>query len=364
MSNSPPPLSATREEDPILNLSRAAVSLHVLEQLPARENPGESVYPDCPSFRNMELDLLAYSFQERPPLGSRCEGRGRIPLTIQFPESFIYHSEGAKVRLHCSRPNRKASLLVSSTTFPASGIRVWHLTFTPADGEAFSEFDIIKLIQIYDGRIENARLDKLVRFQLEGGDGAGFLVADLMVAVYGAGLKAAEVRTGTVNISVGISPEHSRMLKVVRGAREPGGEAAAEQLSNWMREEAAENRILNAYCGIITGIVEFDMEMDELLDTLEPTFAEGDSLIRLMRRTLVKISDTDRTMEKCWETIGNSPYLLIPHAVLLHNEAVVDEAERVIDTAARHPRNVRYLEGIRREAELNLNRLHLPNVFN
>jgi len=38
-------------------------------------------------------------------------------------------------------------------------------------------------------------------------------------------------------------------------------------------------------------------------------------------------------MRECWNSIGISPYLILPHAALIYNETLVDWAERGISAA-------------------------------
>lgn len=63
--------------------------------------------------------------------------------------------------------------------------------------------------------------------------------------------------------------------------------------------------------------------------------------------------------------IGLSPYLLIPHAALLHNEALIDDSEAALcDVAVKHRIGLTNLENARQRMERNLNRFYLPNIFN
>jgi hypothetical protein len=133
-----------------------------------------------------------------------------------------------------------------------------------------------------------------------------------------------------------------------------------------------------AYCGIVTGIFDFDkIDDEEVLDTLEPTFSDSDTMIRIHRCTFIAIASGDRAMDECWTTVGISPYLLIPHAVILCNETLVEQAEsqlhKTLQLNAKRPgqnqkrhvkTSIAELERTQKTVERNLNGLYLPNVFN
>jgi len=115
----------------------------------------------------------------------------------------------------------------------------------------------------------------------------------------------------------------------------------------------AENGLLRLkpFAGIVTGIFDFDAtDSEELLDTLEPTFPEAGVFLKISRCTLVSVSRSDRALEAIKESIGISPYLLIPHAVLLHNEFLIAEADLNLDGDDPKKRSVEaYLKAIQRE---------------
>lgn len=375
-------------DNPTLSLSRAAVCLHFVEG-PAEPVTGFA-YPDDSVFGSMELDLLAYRFQDPAPFGSDTQApaatarlRGpsynRRPILIEYPQGFQYHSEGRAPTLRIPQPLRRADLLISSTRFAACGRRIWHLLITPREGETFSEYDLIMLIHLYDGRTERTGLHKKIRFRLGDEDAAGCLVADLPRRL-GLPLRAGdapELKCGTLQLLIGDDDDagtaaanggepRQNLFNVLRGAREPDGQDAARQIKNWMRADCLQQRQIMAYCGIVTGIFDFEkIDDEEALDTLEPTFAASSSFLRIHRRTLTNIAADDRSMRECWDTIGISPYLILPHATLIYNEALVDWAERGIATAlaTRKPR-LGGLEIAYFDADLHLNALYLPNVFN
>ncbi|HEY9197783.1 MAG TPA: hypothetical protein VIR60_00365, partial [Gammaproteobacteria bacterium] len=299
------------------------------------------------------------------------------PIVIDFPAEFVYHSEGRAPRLVCPQPHRKADLLVSSTRFLACGTRIWHLVITPRPGETFNEYDLIKLIHLYDGRTERTGLKDSIRFRF-GDTGTERIPAADLPRRLGLPLQpdaVPELKCGTLELLIGIHGESGEaagenpcldVFDTLRRAREPDGAAAGRQLKTWMERDCRERRIIMAYCGIVTGIFDFDkIDDEEVLDTLEPTFAASSAFLRIHRRSLISIADDDRSMRECWNSVGISPYLILPHAALLYNETLVDSAECRLDAALNDPdAKLAALESAHIDADRHLNTLYLPNVFN
>lgn len=362
---------SSRTEEPALELKQVAVCLHLVQQDPVPD-PGSVAMPaGCNVFGSMERDLLAYCYQIKPPFVSACVSRRRIPLMIRFPPRFEYHSEGRTITLECPYPDRPADVIVSVTRYPHSGISVWHLSFAPpATGDgAFSEFDIIKLIHLYDGRSEQTSLAKMIRFNTGGGAEVG--IEDLLAAL---GVKTSgkvQPMAGTIEIIIGSTgdPPHAPILEAALNARTEDGCQAHASLVEWIDGDSPEGwrkgRILEAYCGIVTGIFDFDeISVEEVLDTLEPTYSEQRSMIRVHRCTVTNFAQDRRLQDECNDVIGINPYLIIPHALLLHNEALITTADGEIDTAMGTTDNsVDVHERHRGTADRALHRLTLPNVF-
>lgn len=133
--------------------------------------------------------------------------------------------------------------------------------------------------------------------------------------------------------------------------------------SRWISDRTPHGKALLALCGILTGIFDFaEVDEEEVLDTMEPTFASPGSLIRIHRCTMISISQEDRAMAEMKDRVGISPYLLLPHAALLHNETLIENSEKALSdaTVGHLPDQEDALLWTKR----NLDRLYLPNVFN
>ena len=376
--------SAWHGELPILDLEEVSVCLHFVEQpkLPA----SRTVYSRCPDMGSMELDLLAYRYRDEKdqPFNSQCETHGRLEIEILFPKHFSYSSEGRSEVLEAAATRRRAEGVVSSTRFLRSGIRIWHLVLTPRQGETFSELDIIKLIHLYDGRNEHTELWKKIRFRLATDDAPisqtspEFDAADLLLELCRARQvedlpkldRAARPKAGTIQVITGREPianiSHADLLETMRKARSSDDATSHEQMSDWVEAKREEFQVLSAYCGLVTGIFDFaEIGEEEILDTLEPTFPQAGNLLRIHRGTLISLAEHDRVLEECRASVGISPYLILPHAVLLHNEALVDRVDAAFEEVLNNAEaSLTELEAAYHEADRDLNRLYLQNVFN
>jgi len=318
---------------------------------------------------SMELDLLSHRFQIDPPFGSMCETHGRVRIEIIYPDEVEYGSEGRLVTLTCPDTVKEADLVISSTRFLRSGLRVWHAVISPADGGHLNEYEVIKLIHLYDGRSERTALANMIRFRLGGEQDRMFDAAGLLRAVCPAA-GSVELHAGTIEILTDKeragSLRHADLLQAVRAASTAPNEAERRRIDKWIDDGKAEGRAICAYSGILTGILDFShLDVDEALDSLTPTLPDSSALVRLNRSTLSYISEDDRIMRECWSSVGISPYLIIPHAALIHNDALTDIADTAIERVLSSTNGqLAVMEETFAAADRNLNGLYLPNVFN
>ncbi len=356
-----PILEALRMEAPVLASDSATVCLHWV----CEDGVAGAAEP-CPVFCSMERDLLSYNFQEPPPFVTHCVTRGGncatgnesgFEIEVRFPSLTRYRSEGRdEVRL-CGATRRRLRGLLSCTRFHDARIAVWHLALRPAAGEWFDEYDLIKLIHLYDGVTEETRLHEEARFTIAGREPVD--VGGMLSAV--ARLRCAD----------GAAPGRpvAGTVELIDRSGEGGLLAALESMRKGQREAArapgAMARI-DALCGVVTGIFDFDeIDLAEAEDTLTATLRAPGSFMRLHRRTLVYVADQDRALDATRETVGISPYLIIPHAVLIFNEALLREANREADrVAGLDAPSLDALTAARALIDENLNALWLPNVFN
>lgn len=354
-----------RREIPVITLTEASFCLHYVMRPVETSHSGN--YEDCPFFSSMELDLLAHQFQIHRLFGSACVIKHPIQAKLKFPTRVHYRSEGRHMTLVAESANCQVNLLVSKTTFNRSGTIVWHVTITPCIGWSFSEFDIIKLIHLYGGKSEHTQLKDQIRFILPNGN--DFSAREILTELVSPLLDNVDPVAGTVELILRGRDQNYNSKDVIDALHDLHGDndgSRISQLDEWIDNKSTEGQVLTALNGVVTGIFDFDkVGSSELLDTLVPTVPSAPGFLKVSRSTLVYITEEDRAFEQCYNTIGASPYLLIPHAVLLHNEALVAEASECASKVLK-PRGVNLgsLSSARALADRNLHSLLVPNVFN
>lgn len=361
-----PDVPAVRLEAPLLEFHDAAVCLHAVSHEPRSTEP--ALHRVCPIFGSMEGDLLSYAFQETRPFLSHCITHGdedappdsvKLDIEILFPTALEYRSEGRREAIACGAPQRRVRGYLNRTRYEAAGRTVWHLTLRPAEGDWFDEYDLIKLIHLYDGVTEDTQLHRKIRFRVEGAD-VGTVE----------GLVPAAVRqlVGVDIAGEGGTRPVAGSIELVEAADDPRSLTAAiaamrgGAVGDWAGRQAG---LLRAACGVVTGIFDFEeIDLAEAEDTLTATLERDDAFTRIHRRTLFHVTEADRALEATAGTVGISPYLLVPHAVIVLNEDLLREAgaraaEVLGDGKVRLPE----LETARELVDRNLKGLWLPNVF-
>lgn len=88
--------------------------------------------------------------------------------------------------------------------------------------------------------------------------------------------------------------------------------------------------VFKSYCGICLGIFDYDrMGFQEIDDTLVPLpdSKTETSFMVIHRGVLAMLGHGDDVLDTFWNTLGINAYLLIPSAVLAHNDIVSRDAE-------------------------------------
>jgi len=297
---------------------------------------------------------------------------------IHYPARLEYESEGRCVTLVAPADGRcrKACAILSQTQFTQSGITVFHLAMHPVAGESFTEYDLIKLSKTHGGIQEGDRLSEKIRFSFADGGPESYSLSDFVAAFAGIGLGLPVLtRAGTIEMdvsSIRSGCDVRSLLRLIGAAysNEPG---SAEELESVFKSASAEGQVVKAFCGIITGIFDFGrMCFEEVMDTLEPTVISKTGIIRMHRSNLVSLADEDEILDYCWNTVGISPYLIIPQAIMIQNDLLVDLAEKkmlsVMTAGEAKTKKMSYKDyriwgRIREEAERHLRLEHVPNVF-
>jgi GNAT superfamily N-acetyltransferase len=354
------PLNQRLEQPAVAFRARFSIGFHFVTV----GDPVESVPPAKEQFASFERDLLAYSFRDRPPFSSSAvhvDKAWRIVKLETAPE-LRYVSEGRMATLVAEEKSSAPVLQVrgSKTTF-ISGVTVSHLVLTPsaeAAGVALTEYDVVKLVKLWeggedvDGPYKGEGIERCVRFR--GRSGEVRTIRELAADVFSDPRLAREPpRAGTVQL---LTPE-SAWAPVWEAARDVGAYAEAKP-GQWQLVR----RAVEGIAGIVQGIVDFEeIDVDELQDVFAGVTVDSDGLRGLHKGTLITIGNEDRALEVGFRSYGVSPYLLIPHAVLLHNEEQLRRAAAA--AASAESRRFRDLEAAKTTMHEALNRAFLPNVF-
>lgn len=396
--------------------SEIAVALHFVEKFSEdhKQKDRTQVLDGPTVFTSMELDLFAYQFQRGcPPIKSGLPRKDPDPaaslsrlLFIRIPETIDYYSEGRKESISISPNLIEAQVKLSWSDFTASKLRVWHCVISPAEGKHFDEYAILALIHLYDGRAESTKLNRQIDFYLDRSDaikisGADNLLEQLkrryLVPIPGEVQlpKEQDFIAGTIQyapLASGAAGQQEAALsnsdllgniqKVWQARRDKDKDAnpALDALKKLYHDfENGTNKRpweeLRAFAGIVVGILDFRaVDFEEMLDTLVPTFTDGHIFLQINRCSMMAFTPGDRVIQdpNIQEQIGISPYLLLPHAAIIHNETLVSSAELTLDVIHRQIQSGRRarsssLQELEREFEKatrNLGELQLPNVFN
>jgi GNAT superfamily N-acetyltransferase len=353
------PLNKRLEEAAVAFRARFSIGFHFVTV----GAPVKSVPPAKEQFASFERDLLAYSFRDHPPFSSSAvhvEKAWRIVQLETAPE-LRYVSEGRMATLVAAKSPARALQVRGSQTAFLSGVKVSHLVLTPspeAPGVELTEYDVVKLVKLWeggedvDGPYEGDGIERCVRFR--GRNGEVRTIRQLAAEVFSDPRLAREPpRAGTVQL---LTPE-SAWAPVWEAARDVGAYAEANP-GQWKLV----HRAVEGIAGIVQGIVDFEaIDIDELEDVFAGVTVDSDGLRGLHKGTLITIGNEDRALEVGFRSYGVSPYLLIPHAVLLHNEEQLRRAAAA--AASAESRRFRDLEAAKTTMHEALNRAFLPNVF-
>jgi hypothetical protein len=377
-------VATLRLEAPVLKLEHASLCLHhiVRDASPLLPDQGEPLEP-CPIIGSMERDLLSLSYQDNPELVTYCHSHGEQHdptdidyaelVEVEFPEVTTYYSEGRVEQRYCGSTRRALRVYLSQTIFPEARLSIWHVTLRPAPGEWLDELDLIKLIHLYDGRTESTGLHQRIVFHAgrERIGGVEALLRHTAKRWHCDPKASTRPSAGTIQLvdpTIASDAVSSQLFGAawLYPAADPAREQRCQEIARQVEQRGAVGRRLLALCGIITGIFDFEqIDGGEALDTLVPTYAHHGVFARIDRRTLLQISSADRSLQTVLTTVGVSPYLIIPHALLIFDDHLTQQAHAAAEVVLRESApSLAALESAREEMNRNLRGLWLSNVFN
>jgi GNAT superfamily N-acetyltransferase len=349
------------EEEPSFEVSRYGIAFEFVTTGPA---PGHLSDP-AEQFASFERDVVAHAYRERVPFASTPL---HVPeacrqVEIQFAPEVRFVSEGRTCTLVSEgaplEGHRVCVQVRASKTMFQSGITVWHLVLTPRPdlrGGELTDYEVIRLAKLWAGG-EQLRGPY-------GGDGAETTIRairgdrvwtprELARAVVGEANHTDRPMGGIVQLITDDRPggPWKPAWKAIRAAQdEPPIDTSFPFQSDDQRH------LVESVSGVLQGIVDFrEIDDAELRDVFADMSVGEDGLQGIHKGTLVYIASSDRTWEVGKMSYGVSPYLLLPHAVLLHNEQVLREAT----VAAQEVRAaVDRLAAARRELRDAIRRMH------
>jgi hypothetical protein len=364
---------------------------------------------------SFEADILAYADPRpgrHPPF---CTYAIKVPkeralVSVTFPADVTFRSEGWLVHLDCHGRNsvrrsqqvrtRRFRLCASRTDFRRSGLSVLHLVLGPDpsdDPPALNEYDLIKLMKLwqpgeglsrdgFDATPVKAGEEPRHPFVTLGtgenaidGSGADDELCKLANKVFklenepGWHVDKDGLRAGTVQVvhdyfkkpAVGES-ENVGKTEDVGKTENVGKSEMFRDIEGVLKDEGADepsDRLI-ALGGLVCGLLDFaEIDGDELADVFRETIHEEQSVRSFFKGTLFSASGSDRALEEeeLQASIGLNPYLLIPHAVLLHNEYwLADAVEQLDDNRGRGRQK---LEATREDVGKTLSERLVQNVF-
>jgi hypothetical protein len=334
--------ATVREEDPALTFARYGIVFHFPVQ------PSTDSAPQVPSggdkIASFERDILAYAYRdaEVPFVTTVLEPpSGWETLTLEMPAELTFESEGEEFRLRCKGAEgltrqRTFRLRPSRTDFMAGEVSVLHVGLSPerqtndetAPESILNEYDVLKLIKLWEGgeSLRNPRAEdssKWLVFRLKSGDELDLAeIAEKLLDGREEVMKRETREGGSGHVVVGTvqlmssfcDPEEPcslrNALRDLRREQVPVGGAEKTQQQ------------LRAVGGFVQGLIDFtEIDQEELRDVLVPLDDSPLAAVTVQKGTLLSLAADDRALTVTRDWTAVSPYLLLPHAVLVHDEA-------------------------------------------
>jgi hypothetical protein len=295
-------------------------------------------------FDSFSEDMLSYQYvsghgsweDARPSIESKIVPLNPWQETVKLnvPEAIEFEAEGARKTLHLpprledeagERRLRRVAVKASRTEF-TSDYSICHLVFVnppePGEDDFLDEYDVVALSKLWQGGEHSNVADDIFVHQAQGEQPPPVRVfaEEIFGRLEG---ERSKVRVGTVQLitdSTSSDVDWNEIWKAVEEYVKPAGE---DQLDETLKKR------VTALGGIVAGVLDFEeIDPTELADVFGPHKRDTTSLIGIHKGTLLYVVDSDRSYDVVAKSIGVSPYLLLPQAVLLHNEAVLDCAAK------------------------------------
>jgi GNAT superfamily N-acetyltransferase len=391
---------------PSLPFERFSVVLHFVAHEARGDEADES--DKLNPFRSFEEDLLSYRYV---PSRSRMETPDFAfeNRTVEFedhlktvelsvPVPIPYYSEGLERKLYCPPPHHddtrphelrrlKLAVRASRTYFRKSEYSIFHLAFVgleqqaPHSGQSdiLDEYGVVALSKLWQGG-EDSTLAERIRLHSPDSeqDENGLKVGEFAQRIFD-GLTDTSVRVGTVQLITDSTPAAVDWTKIWNVVAKLSGPAGGDEPAD--KPEPSDEHGLTltdetpcgerastlgkqviALGGIVQGILDFQaIDAEELSDVFKPHEVDATSLVGIHKGTLLCIMESDRSYDAAVRQIGVSPYLLLPQAVLLHNEGLLDGVAGLAKSVEAEKDRVELAECFKKMRGLLAH--YVPNVF-
>ena len=381
--------SPERIETPVLGIEDFIVAFHIAATRRGRPEPETDVDREgSPSpLRSYERDMLSYAYRDTGNLSTTVLRSSELPdngcVKIGFPSRTEYESDteneserNDRVSICRSGKEGAVTLRAAITEFKKSNISILHIILSSFQKSAGSEesltgydldeYDLIKLIKLWEGgegqpdpgsseEDLKAKQKEIPHFFV--GDGDPLSLRQLADMIFKHQFRFA-ARVGTVEVVLSpdrpasedkaASQEEGTIRSPDKGDAQDGKavQDKEDKPAHWffeglrlVREDRAAfeeyakdlgSSQLVAVGGVVQGLLDFDeIDTTELADVFEGfaedgrcIYEEGISITGFHKGTLLQIkSGKNRD-----SPVGLSAYLLVPQAVLLHNDDVLRQS--------------------------------------
>ncbi len=366
------PLTAIPQmEKPQIRMKKAAVCVQFTLQ---DTNAQQSKL--CPDFYSYETDLLSAHFQKRRPFESQFQDQlGVLPITIHFPEQYNYLSEGKRHQRVSIRKEVKAQLHISRTRALNGNTSTWSVVLSTGSENYFTEIECIKLLNFFGSKQEDVRMIDAIEFSTQAISKCSFEVIIKNLLSFDT-TEPIEILSGILQTDTAFIDFEDSSIEFDWSAfylnlkhYNEGHELAEQQYERTYYNDLTFQAINNIFCGFALGIFDFErMDFDEVTDTLIPRKANENYLLLLNRGILLCACHEDDMFASTLDSIGISPYLLVPNMVLVNNEFTLNRIDSAIENLYHHQNSkgqiaLNELRRVRTEIDHWLNDNYLPNIF-
>jgi tetratricopeptide (TPR) repeat protein/GNAT superfamily N-acetyltransferase len=360
-------------EKPQIRMQKAAVCVQFTSKDGANDGKDSKL---CNEFYSYETDLLSAHFQKRRPFESQFQEQiGVLPITIHFPEKYNYLSEGRRHQRVSVRQEVSAKLHISRTRALNGNTSTWSVVISTANDGYFTELECIKLLNFFGSKQEDVQMIAAIGWS--SATISKCLFTDFIAQLLSfSSQEPIEISSGILQTDTAyidfedasIEFEWSEFYLKLKHYNEHL-ELAGEEYERTYYNDVTFQAINNIFCGFALGIFDFErMDFDEVTDTLIPRKANENYLLLLNRGILLCACHDDDMFTATLDSIGISPYLLIPNMVLVNNEFTLNRIDQAIEQVneGHEQKNkiaLSELRKVRSEIDHWLNDNYLPNIF-